>query len=296
MSQILSNCNLCRVNDASVVYPAGIAQRNQIVSCNRCGLMYASPRAEADNLEIESWEDNPDWDVAKEVPQRVEKERLQIRDYADSRALLARLYPQRGKIVEIGSGLGFQLEAFRNEGWDVLGIDPDRNSCRHATQKLNIPTIASTLEAAGLPDASADVVLMLHVIEHLPDPLATLRQIHRVLKPRGHLVLETPRYDTLMYKVLGRRERSLRCDGHIYFYTTDSLRRTYEAAKFDLVQLDYVGRSLTFDRLAYNIGVITRGPAIQQWISSMSRRLGLQKIRFYLNFHDMQRVCLRKNV
>ena len=91
---------------------------------------------------------------------------------------------------------------------------------------------------------------MLHVIEHLPDPLATLREINRVLKPRGYLVLETPRYDSLMYKVLGRRERSLRCDGHIYFYTTDTLRRTYEAANFELVQLDYVGRSLTFDRLS----------------------------------------------
>jgi 2-polyprenyl-3-methyl-5-hydroxy-6-metoxy-1,4-benzoquinol methylase len=296
MSQIMTNCNLCRVNDATVVYPAGIAQRNQIVCCNRCGLMYASPREEADYVEIESWDDNPDWDVAKEVPQRYEKESLQIRDYANTRALLARLYPQRGKIVEIGSGLGFQLEAFRKEGWEVLGIDPDRNSCRHATQKLNIPTIASTLDAAALPDESADVVLMLHVIEHLPDPVATLREINRVLKPGGHLVLETPRYDTLMYKLLGRRERSLRCDGHIYFYTTDSLRRTYEAAGFDLVQLDYVGRSLNFDRLAYNIGVITRSPPIQRGINSMSRRLGFQKIQFHLNFHDMQRVVLRKNV
>ena len=111
MTRTLVTCNLCQIDDASVLYPAGIAQRNQIVSCNRCGLMYASPREEADCVEIELWQDNPDWDLAEQPSHRYEKERLQIRDYADTRALLARLYPQRGKIVEVGSGLGFQLEA-----------------------------------------------------------------------------------------------------------------------------------------------------------------------------------------
>jgi hypothetical protein len=97
-----------------------------------------------------------------------------------------------------------------------------------------------------------------------------------------------------MYKLLGRRERSLGCDGHIYFFTTDSLRKTYEAAGFEPVRLDYVGRSLTLDRLAYNVGVVTRSRPIQARIFSVSRRLGFQKVRFHLNFRDMQRVCVRK--
>jgi 2-polyprenyl-3-methyl-5-hydroxy-6-metoxy-1,4-benzoquinol methylase len=232
--------------------------------------------------------------MAKERPQRYEKEQLQVRDYAGTRALLARLYPQRGKLVELGSSMGLLLDSFREDGWDVLGIDPDRNGCRHATQRLNIPTIATTLEVADQPDESVDVMVMLHVIEHVPDPVQTLREIHRVLKPGGHLVIETPRYDTLMYKLLGRRERSLGCNGHIYFFTTDTLRRTYEAAGFETVRLDYVGRSLTLDRLAYNVGVITRSRPIQTMIYSASRRLSFQKVRFHLNFRDMQRVCVRK--
>jgi SAM-dependent methyltransferase len=297
MATILSDrvaCNLCQVDDTTIVFPAGVAQLNEIVRCNRCGLMYANPRNRIDYLGIAEWKDDPDWDVAKEHPQRYEKEQLQVRDYIGTRAFLARLYPQRGKLVELGSSMGLQLDAFRKEGWDVLGVDPDRNGCRHAANTLNIPTIAATLEAAGLPDESADVVVMLHVIEHLPDPAQTLGEIHRVLKPGGHLVIETPRYDTLMYKLLGRRERSLGCDGHIYFFTTDSLRKTYEAAGFERVRLDYVGRSLTLDRLAYNAGVIARSPSIQKAIASVSRRLGLHKVRFYLNFRDMQRVCVRK--
>src|SRR6185295_5251928 len=107
---------------------------------NRCGLMYASPRRDADHVEIESWPDDPTWDIVRERPQRFEKERLQVRDYVNTRTLLNRLYPNRGKLIEVGSGLGFLLEAFRSDGWQVLGVEPDRNSMRHASTKLGIET------------------------------------------------------------------------------------------------------------------------------------------------------------
>ena len=63
---------------------------------------------------------------------------------------------------------------------------------------------------------------------------------------------------TLMFKLLGRRERSLNSEGHIYFFTTPTLQNLCKAAGFRLVELDYVGRSLTLDRLMWNMGVISK--------------------------------------
>jgi SAM-dependent methyltransferase len=255
--------------------------------------MYASPRKEADHVEIESWPDDPNWDFARERPQTFEKETLQTRDYAGTRARLNRLYPQHGSLLEVGSSTGSLLQTFRNDGWQVRGVEPDRNAARFATSRLGIETVNAILENADIP-ASVDVVVMLHVIEHCQP--CTLKEIFRILKPGGHLVLETPRYDTLMFKLLGRRERSLSCDGHIFFFTTNSLRKTYEKAGFVLEHFERVGRSLTFDRLAYNVAVISKSPTVKRIVNSISRRLMLQKLRLTINVRDMQRVCVRKPV
>jgi 2-polyprenyl-3-methyl-5-hydroxy-6-metoxy-1,4-benzoquinol methylase len=292
MSQLVL-CNYCQLDDATEVFAPGVAQASRIVRCNRCSLMYANPRAkEPDHVQIQTWDPDmvsPDWHS-----QRLEKEKLQVRDYAKTRALLNQAFPKRGKLLEIGSGFGYLLTEFRNDGWEVLGVEPDRFACRYAKEKLGVDCMSDLVENAGIPNENYDVVIMNHVIEHLDDPLATLKEINRLLKPRGYLVLETPRYDTLMFRILGRRERSINCVGHIYFFTTQTLKNLYEAAGFQTLQLNYVGRSLTIDRLFWNVGIISKNKYLSQRLAQVSRKAGLNKLHIYLNFRDMQRVCVQK--
>jgi len=136
--------------------------------------------------------------------------------------------------------------------------------------------------------------LMMHVIEHVPDPLDTLKEILRVLRPGGVLVMETPCYDTLMFKLLGRRERSLSCEGHIYFFTAPTLKALSEKAGFRLIRTDRVGRSLTLSRLLYNLGVVSKSRRVQRALEWMSTKLGLDRLSMTLNLRDMQRLYLEK--
>ena len=86
--------------------------------------------------------------------------------------LLNRLYPERGKLVEVGSSLGYLLDVFRKDGWDVLGVEPFYQCCRYSREELGLEIKNAILETAELPDESFDVVLLNHVIEHIDDPFA----------------------------------------------------------------------------------------------------------------------------
>src|SRR5664279_3190114 len=112
-------CNLCGADDFTVQFAAGMAQVNQIVTCNRCGLMYANPRAvEPDHVKIEAYD--PDF-VEKVTGNRDDprfsKEALQVRDYVDTKKFLAVRHPRRGDLLEVGSGLGYLMASFRDDGW-----------------------------------------------------------------------------------------------------------------------------------------------------------------------------------
>jgi SAM-dependent methyltransferase len=156
-----------------------------------------------------------------------------------------------------------------------------------------VPTI---LPKANLASESQDVVLMMHVIEHVPDPLDTLRGIWRLLRPGGTLVLETPCYDTLMFKLLGRRERSLSCPSHIYFFTSRTLEALCAKAGFKLVRNDRVGRSMTLGRLLYNVGIVSKSKLLQRSFAQLTKALKLNDQTLYLNLRDMQRLYLEKIV
>ena len=289
-------CNLCGSNDYTVRFEQGVAQVNQIVNCKACGLMYANPRTkEVDSVLIETYD--PEFVLSAIVNQdlqRLEKEALQVKDYEKTRAFLHKHYPEKGKLIEVGSGLGYLLNFFKQDGWNVVGLEPNVGMCRYAESKFGIEIIPTILEKAELEDRSADAVLMMHVIEHVSDPYSTLKEVYRILKPGGIFVMETPRYDTLMFKLLGKRERSLSCDGHIYFFTTSTLEKLATKAGFTVLKTDYVGRSLTLDRLFYNLGVVSKSQVIKQILKDVAVKLHLNKISLYLNTRDMQRIYLKK--
>ncbi len=286
-------CNLCGADDYTILFKSGIAQINQIVKCNHCSLMYANPRMHDVSQEVFIKEFDPAW-VLAHGQRRFEKESLQIRDYKKTQAYINKNYPNQGKLIEIGSGFGHLLNFFKQDGWDVMGIEPLKGGCLFSESEFGIKAIPKTLEEASLNENSVDVVLMMHVIEHVSDPSSTFKEVYRILKPGGIFILETPRYDTFMFKMFAKRERSLSCNGHIYFFTTHTLKKMATNAALTVQKIDYVGRSLTLDRMIWNIGVISKSATIKRSLKWISAKLRFNKIWFYLNMKDMQRMYLKK--
>ncbi|HEX9045608.1 MAG TPA: class I SAM-dependent methyltransferase [Verrucomicrobiae bacterium] len=286
-------CNLCGANNYTVRFPKGVAQLHRIVRCNQCGLMYANPQELVDCERFESPTHPAEID---EIGGRLyfEKQLVQLPDNERVLRQLNKLFPQRGKILEIGSFRGIFLDRVRAAGWQTTGLEPDRPVADYSRSKYGLNIVDGVLPNPLLPDQAFDAVILLHVIEHMPDPAENLREIRRIMRPGGVLVVETPRFDSLMFKLLGRRERSLsNCNGHIYFFTVPTLRRLLEKNGFKVFEVNLVGRTLTLERFCYNIGVIARNGLVRRTLDSVSRRLRFDRLRFHVNVRDMQRIYCR---
>lgn len=137
--------------------------------------------------------------------------------------------PQR--LLDVGCGSGEWLERMKALGWNVEGIDPDAEAVL-AARRTGCQAQCGTLPDIAYPSGHFDVVSMNHVIEHVPDPLGTLRECLRILRPGGQLVLATPNGASWGHRLFGARWRGLEPPRHLHLFGCRSMERLLQAAGF----------------------------------------------------------------
>ncbi|MBI4502344.1 MAG: class I SAM-dependent methyltransferase [Gemmatimonadetes bacterium] len=142
----------------------------------------------------------------------------------------------RIRLLDCGCGPGFLLRFFEEWFRDVqlIGVDLDRLSLRYAQRQIRAASlIRASVSGGGLPiaDRSCDVVVALHVVEHLAEPDAFLRDARRVLAPGGMIMLATPNPAGVGARKMGHRWKGIRED-HIALRPPATWRASVEAAGF----------------------------------------------------------------
>lgn len=122
-------------------------------------------------------------------------------------ALLARKHgPKRGRVLEVGCGLGHLL-TWLSDRYQVYGGDVNTWALSQARQ--NVPQgefLCLSAEDLGMfPRAFFNIVIAKHVVEHLPHPEGALAEMSRALAPGGLLVMATPNLDSPMRARKGER-------------------------------------------------------------------------------------------
>ena len=282
-------CTICRSSEYDVVFKENEAQIHQIVKCAKCGLMYANPQKTtiAETYCAETTKSLP---PLTEKDQSIQQAHNKVSDYKKINGFINAEIANKGRVLEIGAYSGAFLNLFKEQEWEVLGLEPNKRAVTYAKDNYGIDMLQSSLEAANLGKESFDAVVMLHVIEHLYDPAMGLEIINSILKQGGILAIETPTFDTLMFKILGRRERSISCNGHIFFFTFETLKKLLERHGFEVIKKEKVGRTLTIDRLLWNIGVISKNDFVKMVLNKLSKLFYLDQGSIYINVRDMQRV------
>jgi len=276
-----AKCNNCSNTDYFVVFKEDLAQANQIVKCKNCGLMYSYPL----NIDF----DGSYWEASAKEPVFIssfpemtdQQERVKARDYISSINYVEKIIPTKGRALEVGASKGNFLNLLEKRGWQVTGIEPSPERADKAKKTFGYDLILNKLEDTNLSDNSFDAIFMFHAIEHVLDPSNVISILYRYLKPGGLLVIETPTYDSIPFYILRHRERSIRCDSHYFFFTKKLLRQMMEKHGFVILRHERVGRTLTLERLFWNISVMIRGKKVDRLLAKISSFLKFKSIKIY---------------
>lgn len=173
---------------------------------------------------------DPDGNVRNRLGERD----LILADLGKELAFVRTLEP--GTVLDAGCGPGYLLDAVGDE-WERFGLEVSARAVEHA-RRFGDVRLAS-LEECPFPDAAFDLVVCHHVIEHVADPIAAIRQIHRVCRPGGRLVIATPDFDSAMARRFGPRYRLLHDGTHISLFSNDSMHRFLRDHGFAIDGVDY---------------------------------------------------------
>ncbi len=135
----------------------------------------------------------------------------------------------RHSILDVGCGDGTFLRAARRKGWKVSGTELN----------VALPAGAGLQVWSSLRDIDIrfDCVTAWHVLEHLRDPLESVREMKRLLAPGGALILAVPDARGAQARCFGRFWFHLDVPRHLFHFHLRSLRALLEAAGFELVDV-----------------------------------------------------------
>lgn len=136
-----------------------------------------------------------------------------------------------GRLLEVGCGNGRQLERLVRAGWQAQGVDFDPAAVNQA-RALGLEVRLGDIAEQGYADHYFDAVVASHVVEHVPEPAAFLRECRRILGPDGYLVLLTPNASALGHRIFGAAWAGLDPPRHLCVFTGQALGRLAAEAGF----------------------------------------------------------------
>ncbi len=151
-----------------------------------------------------------------------------------------------GRLLDVGCGAGFFLDAARARGYDVAGVDLSAVPTAYARDQLRLDVTMGSLYDYRAPSDAFDLITIFQTIEHDPNPAALGAELFRIMAPGGTLMVTTPAADGFVARVMGKRWFGYRNVEHVTFFTRRSLQHALEAAGFEIISLDVEhGKKLT---------------------------------------------------
>ena len=147
--------------------------------------------------------------------------------------LVNSLQPEKGNILDIGAGTGDFLSVVKENGWNTIGLEPSEKA-KAIAKKKGVSFVEQTSE---LENNSLDVITMWHVLEHVPNLDNQIKELKRLLKPNGSLIIAVPNFKSFDAKHYGNFWAAYDVPIHFWHFSKSAIKKLFAKEDMKLVQV-----------------------------------------------------------
>jgi len=208
---------------------------SKYVKCKQCGLIYLNPLPDFSELNV-LYNEMPVQQEETYIEKLLSRLEYLLSPLLDKVEYYHTMPHTRGggrKLLDIGCGDGRKLVRFRDNGWEIYGVDISKKAIEVAQRRVPDGYFyCGTLKAAAFPDDYFDCIRLDNVLGHIPDPVDMLAEIRRILRPGGELFIYVPSGEGFTLGWLPRYSVSSWVPFHLNLFTRRAMLTILRQAGF----------------------------------------------------------------
>lgn len=215
------HCPICKnINYKDLFTVEGKEQRSfKVVKCLDCMHVFTLLPP---GLNINSYYEDEDYRIV-DVRKSIFFKLMKI-EYSRILNVLKRINAKLNSLLDFGCGKGNFLWFAKNKRWNVFGVETSVPRAEYARKVFNLNISTEFYSGGKIGNTRYDVITLLHVLEHLPDPLNLLHELVREnLAEKGVLLIEVPNFNSIQSRLAKNKWIHLDVPRHISHFTEKTL-------------------------------------------------------------------------
>lgn len=227
------SCPNCSNKQYDVVF---LKNGFQFVQCNNCDLIYVNPQVRKEVLKIfytyksqanDMWIDVLLTDMQQEFNKKYYNEVLDMINMSIN----------KGKLLDVGCSIGDFLACAKQRGFECEGIELNSKAVKYARTR-GIDVKQKTLEDLDVKESMYDIITLLGVLEHLPNPKDILISINSILKPGGFIFVAVPNVYSFVTAIIKEKAKTFDGRNHLICFSVKTLQNILQSTGFSVLNYD----------------------------------------------------------
>lgn len=244
-----------------------------VVRCAACGLCYTNPRPTRESMAAFY---PPDYAPHQQIGLTGEAAE-RARKWSRAGAWLRWRAPHKrglpvwgqGRLLDVGCGGGAFLHRMQIQGWDGMGLDASCVLASRVRETLGLRVLAGSLPHGELPAEYFDLITLWASLEHMHDPLGTLREVHRLLAPGGRVIISVHNVASALLGLFAQSWFCLDLPRHLVHFSPRTLQEILRKSGFLVVTLRGSAKP---DWLRSSVDLASRQGRDTWWLAALRRR------------------------